>query len=46
MYALEDTFQLFKGLKSINVIDNKNFGYVTYDNMESATRAIAVNILF
>lgn len=39
---LEDTFKMFKGLRNINVIDGKNYGYVTYDNMESATRAINV----
>ncbi|CAI6343352.1 unnamed protein product [Macrosiphum euphorbiae] len=40
MRLLEDTFKMFKGLRNINVIDGKNYGYVTYDNMESATRAI------
>lgn len=39
---LEDTFKMFKGLRNINVIDGKNYGYVTYDNMESAVRAIEV----
>lgn len=45
MRLLEDTFKMFKGLRNINVIDGKNYGYVTYDNLESATRAINV-ILF
>lgn len=43
MRALEDTFRLFKGLRNINVIDSKNYGYVSYDNLESATRAITVS---
>lgn len=42
MRLLEDTFKMFKGLRNINVIDGKNYGYVTYDSMESATRAINV----
>ncbi|XP_050419599.1 RNA-binding protein 45 isoform X2 [Adelges cooleyi] len=37
---LDETFRMFKGLRNINVIDGKNYGYVTYDNPESATRAI------
>ncbi|XP_025408459.1 RNA-binding protein 45 [Sipha flava] len=40
MRLLEDTFKMFKGLRNINVIDGKNYGYVTYDSMESAARAI------
>lgn len=42
MRLLEDTFKMFKGLRNINVIEGKNYGYVTYDNLESATRAINV----
>lgn len=42
---LEETFNFFKGLRNINVIENKNFGYVTYDNLDSATRAISVSKL-
>lgn len=42
MRLLEDTFKMFKGLRNINVIDGKNYGYVTYDSLESATRAINV----
>jgi hypothetical protein len=42
MRLLEDTFKMFKGLRNINVIDGKNYGYVTYDSMESAARAINV----
>lgn len=45
MRLLEDTFKMFKGLRNINVIDGKNYGYVTYDNIESATRAINVKFL-
>jgi len=45
MRLLEDTFKMFKGLRNINVIDGKNYGYVTYDNLESATRAINVMLL-
>jgi len=45
MRLLEDTFKMFKGLRNINVIDGKNYGYVTYDNLESATRAINVILL-
>lgn len=43
---LEETFNFFKGLRNINVIENKNFGYVTYDNLDSATRAISVSEWF
>lgn len=46
MRLLEDTFKMFKGLRNINVIDGKNYGYVTYDNLESATRAINVRLLY
>lgn len=46
MRLLEDTFKMFKGLRNINVIDGKNYGYVTYDSMESATRAINVMQLY
>jgi len=41
---LEDTFKIFKGLRNINVIDGKNYGYVNYDSLESATRAINVRL--
>ncbi|XP_050542986.1 RNA-binding protein 45 isoform X2 [Daktulosphaira vitifoliae] len=40
MRLLEEAFRMFKGLRNLNVIDGKNYGYVVYDNMESATRAI------
>lgn len=46
MHLLENTFNFYKGLKTISVIENKNFGYVTYDNIESATRAISVSKFF
>lgn len=42
---LEDTFKMFKGFRNINVIDGKNYGYVIYDSLESATRAINVIIV-
>lgn len=45
MRLLEDTFKMFKGFRNINVIDGKNYGYVTYDIMESAARAIDVILL-
>lgn len=45
MRLLEDTFKMFNGLRNINVIDGKNYGYVTYDNIDSATRAINVMLL-
>jgi len=43
MRLLEDTFKMFKGFKNISVIDGKNYGYVTYDSLDSATRAINVS---
>lgn len=42
MRLLEEAFNMFKGLRNINVIEGKNYGYITYDSLESATRAINV----
>lgn len=42
MDKLEDTFKTFEGLINISIIKGMNYGYVTYDSQESATKAINV----
>lgn len=42
MDKLEDAFKMFEGLIDMYVIDGMNYGFVTYDSVASATRAINV----